>query len=68
MMAKVLISMDEDFLGKVDKAADAQYSTRSGFIRQALFHYVRSRKQSGTAQILKASQNADLLESLLLGD
>lgn len=64
-MAKVLISMQEDFLDKVDEMARADYCSRSDFIRRALRMYIRRRKsrQGGTARY---TQNADLLESLLL--
>lgn len=54
-MAKVLISMREDFLEKIDEIADSEQRTRSELIRQALRVYIRRR-----------SQNAYLLESFLL--
>ncbi|HEY9744905.1 MAG TPA: ribbon-helix-helix domain-containing protein [Oculatellaceae cyanobacterium] len=54
-MAKVLISMREDFLEKIDEIADSEQRTRSELIRQALRVYIRRR-----------SQNAHLLESFLL--
>jgi CopG family transcriptional regulator / antitoxin EndoAI len=65
MMAKVLISMQEDFLDKVDEMAKADYCSRSDFIRRALRMYIRRRKtrQSSTARY---AQSADRLEALLL--
>lgn len=54
-MAKVLISMREDFLDKIDEIADTEQRTRSELIRQALRVYIRRR-----------AQNSSLLESFLL--
>ena len=54
-MAKVLISMREDFLDKIDEIADTEQRTRSELIRQALRVYIRRR-----------TQNSNLLESFLL--
>ncbi|MEB3245152.1 MAG: ribbon-helix-helix protein, CopG family [Vampirovibrionales bacterium] len=45
-MAKVLISMQEDFLEKVDEIASAEQRTRSELIRQALRVYIRRRNLS----------------------
>ncbi|WMU93378.1 nickel-responsive regulator [Microcystis phage MaAM05] len=42
-MAKVLISMREDFLDKIDEIADSEQRTRSELIRQALRVYMRRR-------------------------
>jgi metal-responsive CopG/Arc/MetJ family transcriptional regulator len=63
-MAKVLISMQEDFLHKVDDMAKADYCSRSDFIRRALRLYIRRRKAQGQKSV-RALQNADLLETLL---
>lgn len=54
-MAKVLISMREDFLGKIDEIADMEQRTRSELIRQALRVYMRRR-----------GQNTNLIDSILL--
>ncbi len=54
-MAKVLISMREDFLDKIDEIADSEQRTRSELIRQALRVYMRRR-----------NQNANLIDSILL--
>ena len=45
-MAKVLISMREDFLDQIDEMADTEQRTRSELIRQALRLYMRGRQQS----------------------
>jgi CopG family transcriptional regulator / antitoxin EndoAI len=64
-MAKVLISMQEEFLDKVDDMAKADYCSRSDFIRRALRMYIRRRKANrGTTA--RFAQNAQSLEALLL--
>jgi metal-responsive CopG/Arc/MetJ family transcriptional regulator len=62
-MAKVLISMREDFLNKIDEMADMEQRTRSELIRQALRVYIRRRKKGSVANY---SKNAEIIESLLL--
>lgn len=62
-MAKVLISMREDFLNKIDEMADLEQRTRSELIRQALRVYIRRRKKSSSVTY---SKNAEMIESLLL--
>ncbi len=59
-MAKVLISMREDFLDKIDEIADEEQRTRSELIRQALRVYIRKRKKE------VAVNSGDLLDSILL--
>ena len=54
-MAKVLISMREDFLDKIDEIAEQEQRTRSELIRQALRVYMRRR-----------GQNGNLIDSILL--
>lgn len=49
-MAKVLISMREDFLDKIDEIAETEQRTRSELIRQALRVYMRRR--SGATNIV----------------
>ncbi|MBY0451357.1 MAG: ribbon-helix-helix domain-containing protein [Cyanobacteria bacterium] len=61
-MAKVLISMREDFLTKIDEIADAEQRTRSELIRQALREYIRRRKKGASANY---ARSAEILESLL---
>jgi metal-responsive CopG/Arc/MetJ family transcriptional regulator len=62
-MAKVLISMREDFLQKIDEMADIEQRTRSELIRQALRVYIRRRKKGAAVNYTK---NAEVIESLLL--
>jgi metal-responsive CopG/Arc/MetJ family transcriptional regulator len=65
-MAKVLISMREDFLEQVDDMAENEQRTRSELIRQALREYITARRPKfGNAQ--QTERNAELIESLLLG-
>ena len=61
-MARVLISMPESFLGKIDEVADLESRSRSELIREALRSYItRSQvRQSGLAD-----KNARILEALL---
>lgn len=42
-MAKVMITMPDDFLKKLDKAATAEHRTRSELIREAVRAYVTNR-------------------------
>jgi len=61
-MARVLISMPEDFLNKIDQVADGENRTRSELIREALRTYMyRSRAKASTI----ATKNAAILEALL---
>jgi CopG family transcriptional regulator / antitoxin EndoAI len=62
-MAKVLISMREDFLNKIDEMANIEQRTRSELIRQALRVYIRRRKKGSAGSYTK---NAEMIESLLL--
>ncbi len=61
-MARVLISMPEDFLNKIDKMADSENRSRSELIREALRTYMGKQKIRNNALAVK---NADILESLL---
>lgn len=61
-MARVLISMPEEFLDKIDKVADEEQRSRSELIREALRTYINKNRVRNTAL---ASRNATLLESLL---
>ena len=40
-MAKVLISMPDDFLDKIDSFANAEQRSRSELIREALRNYIK---------------------------
>jgi Arc/MetJ-type ribon-helix-helix transcriptional regulator len=45
-MAKVMISLPDEFLSEVDKAAKSEHRTRSELIREALREYFLSGKRS----------------------
>ncbi|MBQ8167956.1 ribbon-helix-helix protein, CopG family [bacterium] len=61
-MAKILVTMPDDFLNKVDGLALTEQRSRSELIREALRTYMRriSAKQAKTAP-----KNAEILESLI---
>lgn len=61
-MARVLISMSNDFLNKVDDIATSEQRTRSELIREALRIYIKRNK---IANNLKAEQQASILTELL---
>ena len=61
-MARVLISMSNDFLSRVDDIASSEQRTRSELIREALRAYIKRNKISNN---VKASENATLLSKLL---
>ena len=61
-MARVLISMSNDFLNRVDNIANSEQRTRSELIREALRVYIKRNKISNN---LKAEENANLLSELL---
>ena len=61
-MARVLISMSDEFLNRVDSIANSEQRTRSELIREALRSYLRKNKMSN---IKNAEENAEVLSSLL---
>ncbi len=61
-MARVLISMPENFLGEIDKVADNENRTRSELIREALRTYIHRNRVRENALAIK---NANILETLL---
>lgn len=61
-MARVLISMPEEFLTKIDEVAEGENRTRSELIREALRTYIHKQKVKENALAIK---NASILESLL---
>lgn len=61
-MARVLISMSNDFLNKVDTIATSEQRTRSELIREALRVYIKRNKISNSP---RAEENATLLTELL---
>ncbi len=61
-MARILISMPEDFLNKIDLVADDENRSRSELIREALRVYIQKQQK---ANMSYADRNADLLESMM---
>lgn len=61
-MARVLISMSDEFLDRVDHVATTEQRTRSELIREALRVYIKRNKISNN---LKAEEHATLLDELL---
>lgn len=61
-MARVLISMPEEFLNKIDQVADGENRSRSELIREALRSYIYKQQ---IRQSAAASKNAEILEELL---
>ncbi len=61
-MARVLISMPEDFLNKIDRMADSENRSRSELIREALRTYMGKQKIRNN---IAAVKNANILEALL---
>ena len=61
-MARILVSMTDNFLKTVDEIAQSEQRSRSELIREALrsyFHKTRSKSPE------KALKNASILENLL---
>ena len=61
-MARILISMKDNFLKSIDELAQNEQRTRSELIREALRAYI---KKANVAAPKKAQDNAKLLEDLL---
>lgn len=61
-MARVLISMPEEFLNRIDQVAEGENRTRSELIREALRTYIHKQKVRENSLAMK---NADILEALL---
>ena len=61
-MAKVLVTMPDEFLNRVDGFATSEQITRSELIREALMTYMR-KVSSRQAKI--APKNAEILENLI---
>ena len=61
-MARVLISMSDDFLNKVDDIASTEQRTRSELIREALRVYIKRNK---VANNVRAEENATILSEIL---
>lgn len=61
-MARVLISMPEEFLNRIDKVAGNENRSRSELIREALRTYIH---RNTTRNSVAAAKNAEILEALL---
>lgn len=61
-MARVLISMPDDFLTMIDQLADNEQRSRSELIREALRTYIH---KSRVRESSLSSEHASILESLL---
>ena len=61
-MAKILVTMPDEFLNKVDCLADKESCSRSELIREALRNYMR---RVSKQQLQNASKNAEILEEIL---
>ncbi len=61
-MAKILVTMPDAFLDKVDGLANNEQRTRSELIREALRSYMR---RVSVNQSKRADENAKILENLL---
>lgn len=61
-MARILISMKDNFLKSIDELAQSEQRTRSELIREALRVYIKKQKIA-TPKI--AQDNAKILENLL---
>lgn len=61
-MARILISMSNDFLTKVDNIATSEQRTRSELIREALRLYIKRNRLSTN---IKAEETATILTDLL---
>lgn len=61
-MAKILVTMPDEFLNKVDGLADKESCSRSELIRNALRNYMR---RASKQQLAHASRNAEILENIL---
>ncbi len=61
-MARVLISMPEEFLTRIDEVAEGENRSRSELIREALRTYIHKQRVKENAIAMK---NASILEALL---
>ena len=61
-MARVLISMPEEFLEQIDGVAEKENRSRSELIREALRTYIHKQKAREAGY---AAKNAAILETLL---
>lgn len=60
-MARVLISMKDEFLRRVDEVAEIEQRSRSELIREALRAYIRRNSTRGNARIEEEAQSLEQL-------
>ena len=60
-MARILVSMPDEFLSKIDQVAGSEQRTRSELIREALRTYMKRSNINSE----KAQKNAEYLEHLI---
>ena len=63
-MARVLISMPDEFLTKIDELADNEQRSRSELIREALRTYI-NKIRLRMRDVQYDARNANILESIL---
>ena len=61
-MARILVSMPDEFLNRIDQVAGNEQRTRSELVREALRSYI---KRSAMPNPQKAMNNAKILEDIL---
>ena len=61
-MAKILVSMKDNFLKTIDELASVEQRSRSELIREALRSYIKKTRITSPE---KAYKNASILENLL---
>ena len=61
-MARILVSMPDDFLNRIDKIAGTEQRTRSELVREALRAYIKRRNMPDSQKINK---EAAILEEIL---
>lgn len=61
-MARILVSMSDDFLNKIDRIADVEQRTRSELVREALRSYM---KKVNVQTSKKSIRNAEILDEIL---
>ena len=61
-MARILVSMKDNFLKTIDEVAQTEQRSRSELIREALRSYL---KKARMASPEKANKNASILEGLM---
>ncbi len=62
LMARILVSMPDEFLNRIDKIAGTEQRTRSELVREALRAYIKRRN---TPDSQKINKEAAILEEIL---